>query len=267
MANSIQSQVNTVCYNKQGCPFTYNDDGIRDKHNNILYKVTFQSGYITYVQANKITTGTITDYMSPSVYGFGCPDYPGAALEPEYYQWLKMISRCYDKKYLEKYPSYKECSVASEWAHYRAFKRDLPNICNYQQSQIYSNGDRLVVDKDILIYSNKIYSPSTCCIVPEPVNIFITNNKSDNTSGYIGVHKRKNGKYSVNFSYNNKTVYGGTYDTARQAVQAYYFEKSKCLDSLIARYPWIDDKVKVGLANYLYLQNKSQIEKATKQPR
>lgn len=260
MAYTIQKEIGTKRYNNKGYAYTFDDDGTKDKHNNILYKVMFDSGYITYVQANKITTGNIYDYGSPSVYGVGCPDYKGAALEKEYYQWERMFERCYNNKYHQKFPTYKGCKVSSEWHHYQVFKSDLPNLCNYRECMSNNISDRLVIDKDILSYGAKIYSKETCCIVPEPVNIFITNIKSDNTSGLIGVRQSDSGKYTVTFSYNNKTIHGGTFAALSEAVNGYYTAKEKCMIDLFKKYSWLNFRVKQGIKNFLDKQHAEQLE-------
>jgi len=258
MSRKVRNKTGAVCFNTDGKEFTYLDDGTRDRHNNILYKVIFKSGYSTYVQANKIVTGNIHDYGSPTIHGVGCTDYKGASYEPEYKLWIKIFHRCYSTSYHKRFPSYTNCSVDLRWHHYSHFKNDINKICNYKECLQYNDGKRLVIDKDILVYKNKQYSLQTCCIVPEPINIFITNVKSDNTSGLIGVHKRHS-HYVVVFSYKNQTIQGGTYSNPVDAVNAYYQHKLCKLADLLIQYDWIDDRVKTGLYAYFDKQKEEQL--------
>ena len=60
------------------------------------------------------------------------------------------------------------------------------------------------LDKDILIKGNKIYSPQTCCFVPENLNSLITKNDSIRNNLPIGVSwdKKKNKFISTCSIYN-----------------------------------------------------------------
>ena len=103
-----------------------------------------------------------------------------------YTLWLGMIRRCYSEKFKEKRPTYKNCVTCKEWHCFQ-------NFAEWYEKEMYNcNGEKLDLDKDILIKGNKIYSPETCMLVPQRINYLFV--KSDATRGKypIGVrlHKR-----------------------------------------------------------------------------
>lgn len=86
-----------------------------------------------------------------------------------YVVWKSMFTRCYNPKFHENNPRYKECTVDSRWHKLSAFKEWFDE--NYK--------DGYALDKDILIKDNKIYGPDTCCFVPDYINrVFKTNTHS-----------------------------------------------------------------------------------------
>lgn len=103
---------------------------------------------------------------------------------PFYRKWYNMIKRCYSESRLNEYPTYRGCSVAEEWRKFSDFKR-------WMERQDWK--DKLL-DKDILINGNKIYSSKTCAFVHPIVNNFATNAGKIRGKYKIGVcfNKAKN---------------------------------------------------------------------------
>ena len=152
------------------------------------------------------------------VYGVGINDMPlGSCSERTgsknipyiwYRAWNGMLRRCYDPKFLRKWPTYEGCSVASEWHRLSIFKGWFD--ANYQ--------DGFHLDKDILVPGNKVYSSDTCCLVPPRINTLITNQKPQNT----GVHYIVDGGgYIARTSRNGSPFYAGYYATKDEAAVAY----------------------------------------------
>ncbi len=102
---------------------------------------------------------------------------------PHIYEvWRGMLRRCYDNKRQIIQPTYKGCAVCEEWHNFQNFAKW------YEEHYYEIEGQRMHLDKDILVKGNKIYSPQTCIIVPQTINsLFI---KSDKIRGEypIGVH-------------------------------------------------------------------------------
>ena len=71
------------------------------------------TGYVTKATSSNIKKGLVKDKHMPLVKGVGCCDIStidsnGKRLK-EYQAWIAMLSRCYDEKYSNKYPTYKDC--------------------------------------------------------------------------------------------------------------------------------------------------------------
>ena len=136
--------------------------------------------------------------------------------------WYAMLRRCYDPKFHEKEPTYKDCEVCKEWLNHQNFGDWFED--NYYEIE----SERICLDKDILHKGNKIYSPDNCIFVPHNINsLFI---KRDNYRGNypIGVsYKKQNKKFQVKCSvYDSKTNkskrrYLVLYATPEKAFRAY----------------------------------------------
>ena len=100
---------------------------------------------------------------------------------PYYRAWSDMLRRCYSTKYQEKYPTYRGCSVSTEWLTFSVFK-------NWMMAQDWEG---LQLDKDILFEGNKIYSPETCVFLTPMVNSFTTDCGASRGVWSIGVHWNK----------------------------------------------------------------------------
>lgn len=124
------------------------------------------TGYKTTSQAVHIKKGTVRDRRVPSVFGVGFMGgnkHKSRVNKKEakaYTTWKNMIRRCYCSEYLEKYPTYKGCSVDKEWHDFQVFAEwfDL----NF--------ADGLHLDKDIKVKGNKVYSADTCLFVSRNKN-------------------------------------------------------------------------------------------------
>ena len=107
-----------------------------------------------------------------------------------YKTWHSMLERCYSDKCQEKNPTYKNCSVTEEWHNFQNFAKW------YSENFYEIEGERMCLDKDILVKHNKIYSPETCMFVPITINSLFV--KRDSKRGYnpIGTTSTNN-KYVV----------------------------------------------------------------------
>ena len=100
--------------------------------------------------------------------GVGINDCPGwcACTRPYenrvYNIWYSMLTRCYSKKSLERQPTYVGCSVCERWLTLSNFAEDIKSLPNYD---LWVQGINNVLDKDIRVPGNKVYSPQTCMFV------------------------------------------------------------------------------------------------------
>lgn len=161
--------------------------------------------------------------------------------------WQKMLKRCYNPSYKDK--SYIGCTVHEDWHNYT-------NFYHWYNSQIdkgyFSKGFQL--DKDILIFGNKIYSESTCCLVPEQVNSFLNNSSDTRGTGLpSGIHwKAKNKKFQVSVKNEFKEhSYLALVSTPEDGYVIYTKEKERIAKFLAERYRChLRKDVYLALVNY-----------------
>ena len=175
--------------NTQGCWMT-----LIERHCDKNVDVMFDDGtVIKHKNFKNFKTGSIKNPMFPSVDEvgyFGIGKYvsrvDGKKTKP-YIVWKNMIQRCYSEKWRVRYPTYQECSVCEEWHNFQNFAKW------YEDNYIEYGTRDMQVDKDILHFGNKTYSPETCVFVDGRINklICLTKKGSDLTLP-IGMCKRKN---------------------------------------------------------------------------
>lgn len=85
------------------------------------------------------------------------------------------------------------------------------------------------LDKDLLVFGNKEYSPLKCCFIPQSVNIFLTERTSKRGNFMIGVYyKKANRKFVAQCNQlNGKQKYLGIFDTQEEAFEAWLTEKQR----------------------------------------
>ena len=193
-----------------------------------------------YARYNNFKRGTIKCPYERRYYGVG---YLGEGKykmsengkhTKEYDIYHDMLKRCYDPKFHEKKPTYKDCVVEDYLLNFQHMGKWIEN--NYYEVP----GERMHLDKDILCKGNKVYSRETCIFVPHRINTLFT--KSDNSRGEnpIGVRLNPFGNYQA-FCHNGygKEIYLGTYPTKEEAFQIYKQYKEKTIKEVIDSYEGI----------------------------
>lgn len=154
-------------------------------------------------------------FYRPSVFGkgyIGVGKYSRATHKTLNNVWRSMLRRCYDPKYHEKRPTYIGTIVCEEWLNFQVFAEWAVN----RHVEGYD------LDKDLLYSDNKCYSPKTCLFIPKRLNAFLTNIRSDNTSGYVGVNwDKQSKKWRVQIRINNKKKHLGYFTDQEKASEAY----------------------------------------------
>ena len=102
-----------------------------------------------------------------------------------YKEWYYMLERCYDPYKLNKCPTYINVYVCNEWLCFQNFAEWFYK--NYYEIK----NEKMRLDKDILIKNNNIYSPNSCCFVPERINLLFIRSKNKRGEYPIGVTYRK----------------------------------------------------------------------------
>ena len=166
-------------------------------------------------------------------------------MDKSYIIWRQMIVRCYDEKYLSKYPTYRNCSVCTEWHTYSNFK-------NWFDENYIDGG---VLDKDLSQHgaTNKVYSPDTCNFVTPLINAALTKSDKNRNEYAISVHPRENGIFVSMIEEYNKRVYIGSFRRDIDAYMAYKKEKERYLKEIADKEfaaGKITEKVKTLLYQY-----------------
>jgi hypothetical protein len=154
---------------------------------------------------------------------------------PPYATWTQMLTRCYSERYIKATPTYKDCVVCDEWKRYSNFEKWFKDTSNGYR-------DGYCLDKDIIVKGNKVYSPDTCCFVPNEINaLFIK-------------HDGKRGKYPIGVSAHNKkfcarinvfqkgSVWLGSFNTSEEAFVAYKQAKESYIKDMAQKY-FNEDKI------------------------
>lgn len=160
------------------------------------------------------------------IFGFGINDLLHTRGKKFYDTWFQMLKRCYDTEFHKKNPTYAECSVCDEWKYLSNFKMWF--------DKNYVDGWHL--DKDILVKGNKVYSPDTCCFVPQSINCCVNYKKKSEKKYPIGVFDAPSGLYCAIIRNNNKINFIGTFETIEQAFQAYKEAKESWIKELADKY-------------------------------
>ena len=141
-----------------------------------------------------------------------------------------MLERCYSSKYKNTRPTYKNVTCCNEWLLYENFYEWLHNQENFDK---WLNGDRWAIDKDILVKGNKVYSPNTCCLVPQNVNVLFVKSNAVRGNLPIGVIRLKNGfRAQCKNPFTNKVQSIGIYQTFEQSFNAYKIYKENIIQQV-----------------------------------
>lgn len=106
--------------------------------------------------------------------------------------WLNLLKRCYDYKLYEKQPTYVNCTMCDEWHNYNTFYKW------YEENYYEIPGERMCLDKDILIKGNKVYSSESCVFTPQSINNLFLKREAGRGEYPIGVsYNKTNGKFRV----------------------------------------------------------------------
>ena len=217
----------------------------------IFVKHNDEYSHCMWTRQDAIEKGMVKNPYFRSVEGVGYvgvgkfKGYLNGKATEEYSVWRSMIVRCYKESFLCKNPTYRSCSVCDEW-------HDFQNFAYwYTREDEYGRGFHL--DKDILVKGNKVYSPKTCCLVPQELNSFFTTTKEKGNGLNTGVSKTKHNTFRVNVSISGSNKYVGTYKTLEEAVYSYSHTKGIIAKELALRYKGnIRYKVFLAIMNWKF---------------
>ena len=189
--------------------------------------------YRVHTQYGHFKNGQCKNPFYPSVYGYG---YLGTDKEGntpnvnefkdgknvhtwEYNKWQGMLQRCFDNKYKEKHPTYKDTACCERWLCFANFLEDLEIL---KQEYNWNENEKLNLDKDILHKGNKIYGLENCVLVPQWINTLFLKNDAKRGEYPIGVcYNKQSKKYQAKCNINGKFIGLGLYNTPLEAFNVY----------------------------------------------
>ena len=216
-------------------------------YDNVVVKF-IATGSVVTTQLYHVKDGSIKDRMFPSVYGVGIvgEKYPleNGKQSKEYTVWVGMLDRCYSTANNTR-KTYEGCEVTSSFRYFPFFKEWCHNQVGFGEKGF-------ALDKDILVKGNKVYSPETCCFVPQEINGLFTLRKNHRGEQPLGVYFNKALlKYSASLSIKGKSVFLGLHQCEESAFLAYKQAKETYIKEVANKWKeQIDPRVYEALINW-----------------
>lgn len=245
-----QQYEGTTIISKQGYEVRLNK--YNDVSNCELEFLNVKFPYKINIEIRSFKNKTVRYPYHPSKYGvgyIGIGKFIGGSYSKEniiYDYWDGILRRCYSERIKKLRNSYSDCLVDEYWHNLQNFGEWFEK--NYNPKYMKS----WCLDKDILVKGNRIYSPETCCFVPNEINVIFTN-------GYIrrgeypkGVsYKPKINKYIAQYQKDGVVTHIGTFKTVDEAFQAYKEVKEKYIKEKADKWKdQIDPRVYEAMYNY-----------------
>lgn len=177
---------------------------------------------------------------------FGVGDYDSnltceSENEPSH-RWRLMLGRCYNKNN-KVAKTYRDCEVCDEWKTFSNFKKWFDE----------HSVDDWCIDKDILFKGNRVYSPQTCCFVPNEINVLFTKRQSKRGAYPIGVTRitSKGELYQAHLSRDGRREYLGCFGNVEDAFSAYKQAKESYIKEVADKWKdKLEPRVYEALCNY-----------------
>ena len=191
-------------------------------------------GYEGIAHSNHINRGNIKNPFKISVLGIGYfGDVKNRCIyfKKAYKLWIDIITRCIKDK------NYRHVSLSKEWKNFAKFYEWFKN--NYVEGWC--------IDKDLLSNeSYKIYSESTCCFLPNNINIFISKKSVKGVT-----YNKKLKKWVSQMNYKNKKIHLGVFDNEFDARTVYLVNKQRKLNEMCKEYNFNENIIEKIYSYYL----------------
>jgi hypothetical protein len=236
---SFKNRIGEKHITKEGCEVEI----INCTHNSDCTIKFLDTEYIKYnVDFADIMRGEVKNPYHPSVFNVGFiglgvyktkEDYK---MTPYYKKWTGILKRVYGNT-----KHYEGVTICKEWYNFQVFAEWFYENYNPETMKEWQ------LDKDILIKGNKVYSPKTCCFVPQEINNLFTKNNKNRGDYPIGVTLTKNNIIMSNLG--NVVLYRG--NDILKAFQAYKVAKECRIKKFANKWKdQISSKVYNALINY-----------------
>lgn len=161
---------------------------------------------------------------------------------PCYIAWSSMLKRAYSAKFSIDKPTYKDVTVCDKWL----------TFSNFREWWLEKYKEGYSLDKDILVFGNKCYSPETCVYVPIWLNNFILDNSFNRGKYKIGTYLDKDHnkfRAQCNHPITNKQEHLGFYDNEDEAHKAWLSRKLQIANELRDMMDEIDIRIFPAIIN------------------
>jgi len=147
----------------------------------------------------------------------------GLKIQCQYYRvWKQMIHRCYGKN--SSAGTYKNCYVSTSWLKFM----------NFREWMRVQQWEGKVLDKDLKVPGNKMYSPKTCMFVSNRINCLFTNLERKYPRGVF--LQQNHDIYFVSCTDENGDVkHIGHYKSMQKASNEYIKYKTKIINKICAK--------------------------------
>lgn len=196
---------------------------------NALIKWLDSVGYEQVVSTTNLNNGKLYNPYKPSVYGIG---YVGIGKHVplssgvhtlEYSTWKGLYNRAYSEKFLIKKPTYRGCSVDSQWECFQDFG-------DWAGSAVGWGNTMWNIDKDLLFKGNKVYGPDTCVMLPHDLNMLIVSRIGGRGEYPIGVYwDKERSRYKGQYREFNGTGKSQRFDDVEEAFIYYKTNKERVI--------------------------------------
>ena len=152
---------------------------------------------------------------------------------PFYVKWTAMKRRVCAIEYKTNHPTYEQATCSGDWLRFSKFKA-------WMEKQPWEG---MELDKDIIVPGNKLYSPETCCFIPQKLNFIFRDfsRKVANFGAPMGVTyvtdnpeslNKKRWKVQVS-SINKPQTYLGVFNTKEQAHKVWQMAKATAIEDAV----------------------------------
>lgn len=220
-------------------------------YSKVLIKFNDETGLEKLVSKKELLNGMIKNPYYPDVRGvgfFGVGPHTaksGDTTTKEYSHWASMLTRCYYAGYHERFPTYIGCSVDSQWHNFQEF-------AEWCQWQVGFNDTKSVLDKDLIVPNNKVYSPDTCVFLPAKLNNLIVTQIKPGKNVPAGISFQESSqKYIVSCAIDGKNKNLGRYKCPKEAFKVYKEFKENLVREKADEYRnQIDQRAYIALINF-----------------
>lgn len=143
---------------------------------------------------------------------------------PFYLRWRGMLSRCHGNT--GGLPSYKGCSVAEEWLTFS-------NFLEWMERQPWQGRE---LDKDLICFGNREYSPDTCIFVPHKINSMIHEKAKSEYPNGVCFHKGNGRIRAYSRSLDGKCKHLGYFSCVHMASAAALEARADCVHEAASAY-------------------------------